>query len=159
KLDDIGDFADGDRFIDTPVTPYSSCMYVRLAFGVAAHLEPEILLIDEVLAVGDAAFQKRCLGKMGDVARAGRTVLFVSHNMASIESLCGSCMIIKGGRVDAIGPPAEMVSRYMTSELIRDHGARDLTIHAGRTNSSTPLMTSVKLRSHVEGAANMAGAL
>ncbi|HXD91114.1 MAG TPA: ABC transporter ATP-binding protein [Candidatus Binataceae bacterium] len=159
KFDEIVAFAEVERFIDTPVKHYSSGMYVRLAFGVAAHLEPEILLVDEVLAVGDAAFQKRCLGKMGDVARAGRTVLFVSHNMASIESLCGSCMIIKGGRIDAIGAPAEMVARYMTSELMRDRGGRDLTIHPGRTSFSTPLMTSVKLTSHLEGAANMGGAL
>src|ERR1700720_3990792 len=90
NLDEIIAFAEIEKFIDTPVKHYSSGMYVRLAFAVAAHLEPEILLVDEVLAVGDIAFQKKCLGKMGDVARAGRTVLFVSHSMTAIESLCGS---------------------------------------------------------------------
>src|SRR5437870_2274772 len=85
KFDEMVDFAEIEKFIDTPVKHYSSGMYVRLAFAVAAHLEPEILLVDEVLAVGDAAFQKKCLGKMGDVAKEGRTVLFVSHNMAAIE--------------------------------------------------------------------------
>jgi ABC-type polysaccharide/polyol phosphate transport system, ATPase component len=88
KFDEIVAFAEMEKFIDTPVKYYSSGMYVRLAFAVAAHLDPEILLVDEVLAVGDAAFQKKCLGKMGDVAKEGRTVLFVSHNMAAIESLC-----------------------------------------------------------------------
>jgi lipopolysaccharide transport system ATP-binding protein len=133
-------------------------MYVRLAFAVAAHLEPEILVVDEVLAVGDAAFQKRCLGKMGDVARDGRTVLFVSHNMASIEALCGSCIVISGGRVEAIGAPAEMVARYMTSQLIRDSGARDLLTHSGRTRGSIPLMNRVNVRSQsdaVDGGAKM----
>src|SRR5262249_54449439 len=88
KFDEIVAFAEVEKFIDTAVKHYSSGMYVRLAFAVAAHLEPEILLVDEVLAVGDAAFQKKCLGKMGDVAKEGRTVLFVSHNMAAIQALC-----------------------------------------------------------------------
>ncbi len=88
KFDEIVAFAEIERFLDTPVKRYSSGMYVRLAFAVAAHLEPEILLVDEVLAVGDAAFQKKCLGKMGDVARDGRTVLFVSHNMVAVQTLC-----------------------------------------------------------------------
>jgi len=159
KFDEIVAFAEVDRFIDTPVKHYSSGMYVRLAFGVAAHLEPEILLVDEVLAVGDAAFQKRCLGKMGDVARTGRTVIFVSHNMASIEALCSSCMIIKGGQLDAIGAPDEMVSRYMTSEIIRDQGTRDLRKHPGRSSISTPLMTSVALSSSEAGAVRIAAPL
>src|SRR5208283_3062483 len=151
KFDEIVAFAEVERFIDTPVKRYSSGMYVRLAFAVAAHLEPGIVLVDEVLAVGDAAFQKRCLGKMGDVARDGRTVLFVSHNMASIESLCRSCMIVRGGRIEAIGAPAAMVARYMTSELLRDHGARDLLAHPGRTRRSTVLMRRVRLRSELDG--------
>lgn len=159
KFDAIVAFAEVERFIDTPVKHYSSGMYVRLAFGVAAHLEPEILLIDEVLAVGDASFQKRCLGKMGEVARAGRTVVFVSHNMAAIESLCNSCLIIKGGRAEAIGSPTEMVSRYMTSELVDRGGVRDLTSHPGRSNRSTPLLTSVKLVAQAEGSAKMGAAL
>ena len=99
KFDEIVAFAEVERFIDTPVKRYSSGMYVRLAFAVAAHLEPEILLVDEVLAVGDAAFQKKCLGKMGDVAKEGRTVLFVSHNMPSVLNLCRRAVWIDDGRV------------------------------------------------------------
>ncbi|HPD75525.1 MAG TPA: ABC transporter ATP-binding protein [Methanoregulaceae archaeon] len=103
KLDEIVRFSEIERFLDTPVKRYSSGMYVRLAFAVAAHLEPEILLIDEVLAVGDAAFQKKCLGKMKDVATAGRTILFVSHNMNAIEQLCSSCILIENGRIRKSG--------------------------------------------------------
>ena len=99
KFDEIVAFADVERFLDTPVKRYSSGMYVRLAFSIAAHLEPEILAIDEVLAVGDAAFQKKCLGKMSDVARGGRTVLFVSHNMNAVERLCDSVICLKSGRL------------------------------------------------------------
>ena len=97
KFDEIVDFAEIEKFLDTPAKHYSSGMYMRLAFSVAAHLEPEILLVDEVLAVGDAEFQKKCLGKMGDVAGEGRTVLFVSHNMGAIRLLCESCIIIQNG--------------------------------------------------------------
>src|SRR5881628_1987103 len=97
KFDEIVAFAEIERFIDTPVKHYSSGMYVRLAFAVAAHLEPEILLVDEVLAVGDINFQKKCLGKMGDVARAGRTVVLVSHNMGAINALCSRCVILDNG--------------------------------------------------------------
>ena len=103
KFDEIVAFAEVEKFLDTPVKRYSSGMYVRLAFAVAAHLEPEILLVDEVLAVGDAEFQKKCLGKMGDVARKGRTVLFVSHNMNAIERLCNKVIIIHQGRIKKIG--------------------------------------------------------
>src|ERR1700687_3609359 len=110
KFDEIVAFAELEKFIDTPVKHYSSGMYVRLAFAVAAHLEPEILLVDEVLAVGDTAFQKRCLGKMGDVARQGRTVVLVSHNMSSIEALCGTCFYIRAGRLEGKGNPDEMVT-------------------------------------------------
>ncbi|HEX3127386.1 MAG TPA: ABC transporter ATP-binding protein [Thermoanaerobaculia bacterium] len=113
KFDEIVEFAEVARFIDTPVKHYSSGMYLRLAFAVAAHLEPEILLVDEVLAVGDAAFQKKCLGKMGDVAREGRTVLFVSHNLVAIESLCGRALWIDGGRIVREGPPGAVVSEYV----------------------------------------------
>jgi lipopolysaccharide transport system ATP-binding protein len=97
KFDEIVEFSGVSKFLDTPVKRYSSGMYVRLAFSVAAHLEPEILIIDEVLAVGDAEFQKRCLGKMEDVGRQGRTVLFVSHNLAAIEQLCNRCLLIQSG--------------------------------------------------------------
>jgi lipopolysaccharide transport system ATP-binding protein len=99
KFDEIVAFAEVEKYLDTPVKRYSSGMYVRLAFAVAAHLEPEILVVDEVLAVGDAAFQKKCLGKMGDVAKEGRTVLFVSHNMAAIENLCVKAILIDNGSI------------------------------------------------------------
>lgn len=99
KFDEIVDFAEIEKFIDTPVKFYSSGMYMRLAFAVAAHLEPEILLVDEVLAVGDAQFQKKCLGKMGEVTQQGRTVLFVSHNLNAIEELCGRCMLFQSGQL------------------------------------------------------------
>src|SRR5256884_476759 len=112
KLDEIVAFAELERFIDTPVKHYSSGMYVRLAFAVAAHLEPEILLVDEVLAVGDAAFQKKCLGKMGDVAKEGRTVLFVSHNMAAVRSLCSRAFLLSDGRILSSGAANEVVSAY-----------------------------------------------
>jgi len=100
KFDEIVDFAEVEQFLDTPVKRYSSGMYVRLAFAVAAHLEPEILIVDEVLAVGDAAFQKKCIGKMKDVSNGGRTILFVSHHMASIQSLCNKAIVLKKGMVD-----------------------------------------------------------
>ena len=113
KFNEIVDFAEIHQFIDTPVKRYSSGMYVRLAFAVAAHLEPEILVIDEVLAVGDAAFQKRCLTKMSEVGREGRTVLFVSHNMPAVLRLCTRCILLDNGYLKAIGPTDEIVDRYM----------------------------------------------
>lgn len=112
KFDQIVAFAEIEQFVDTPVKRYSSGMYVRLAFAVAAHLEPEILLVDEVLAVGDAAFQKKCLGKMGDVARQGRTVLFVSHNMAAVQSLCMRGLLLEEGRIKYDGQSDETIRRY-----------------------------------------------
>jgi lipopolysaccharide transport system ATP-binding protein len=115
KFDEIVDFAEVDDFVDTPVKRYSSGMHLRLAFAVAAHLEPEILLVDEVLAVGDATFQKKCLGKMGDVARQGRTVLVVSHNMASILSLCQRAVLLRYGTVARVGPVQEIVHAYLES--------------------------------------------
>src|SRR5213594_3149976 len=111
KLDEIIAFAEIDTYVDTPVKRYSSGMYVRLAFAVAAHLEPEILIVDEVLAVGDAEFQKKCLGKMQAVSKSGRTVLFVSHNMAAIESLCDSCLLLSQGRKDSEGIPEAVIRR------------------------------------------------
>jgi lipopolysaccharide transport system ATP-binding protein len=113
KFDDIVSFAELEKFIDTAVKHYSSGMYMRLAFAVAAHLETEILLIDEVLAVGDAAFQKRCLGKMEEVAAAGRTVLFVSHNMTAVTGLCRRAIWIESGSVGADGPVDEVAGMYM----------------------------------------------
>jgi len=112
KFDEIVNFAEVEKFIYTPVKYYSSGMCVRLAFAVAAHLEPEILLVDEVLAVGDAAFQKKCLGKMGDVAGGGRTVLFVSHQMNQIRRLCERCIWIDGGKIEKMGTTIEVVSAY-----------------------------------------------
>lgn len=115
KFDEITEFSGVTKFIDTPVKRYSSGMYVRLAFGVAAHLEPEILLIDEVLAVGDVGFQKKCLGKMQNVARQGRTVLFVSHNMGAIRQLCTACVWIDEGRIKEYGAPPLVIDSYFKS--------------------------------------------
>jgi lipopolysaccharide transport system ATP-binding protein len=115
KFDEIAAFSEVEKFLDTPVKRYSSGMYVRLAFAVAAHLEPEILLVDEVLAVGDAAFQRKCLGKMGDVATQGRTVLFVSHNMVAIQNLCQKAILLRDGRIAAQGPSQDVVSAYLSS--------------------------------------------
>ena len=123
KFDEIVSFAELEKFIDTAVKHYSSGMYVRLAFAVAAHLEPEILLVDEVLAVGDIRFQKKCLGKMGDVARAGRTVILVSHQLNQIRRLCQRAVWLDGGRLRKTGPAAELVSAYeedMTSGSVED---------------------------------------
>jgi len=113
KFDEILAFAEIDKFIDTPVKHYSSGMYVRLAFAVAAHLEPEILLIDEVLAVGDAAFQKKCLGKMDDVTKEGRTVLFVSHNMPMILRLCHRGILLENGRIAGSGNVQDIIEQYL----------------------------------------------
>jgi lipopolysaccharide transport system ATP-binding protein len=113
NFDAIVDFAGVEKFLDTPVKRYSSGMYVRLAFAVAAHLDPEILIVDEVLAVGDAEFQKKCLGKMGDVVRHGRTVLFVSHNMDAVSALCTHVVLVAGGRVSERMPPDEGIKQYL----------------------------------------------
>jgi lipopolysaccharide transport system ATP-binding protein len=113
KFDEIVAFAEIEKFIDTPVKRYSSGMYVRLAFAVAAHLEPEILVVDEVLAVGDAAFQKKCLGKMGEVARMGRTILFVSHNMAAVQKLCIQAVWLEQGKIIEAGESGEVISHYL----------------------------------------------
>lgn len=115
KFDEIVDFSGVARYVDTPVKRYSSGMYVRLAFAVAAHLEPEILVIDEVLAVGDIAFQKKCLGKMKDVAGQGRTVLFVSHNMQAVRTLCTSAMLLTNGTVMDIGNTESIIDQYKKS--------------------------------------------
>jgi len=117
KFDEIVAFAELEKFIDTPVKHYSSGMYVRLAFAVAAHLEPEILLVDEVLAVGDINFQKKCLGKMGDVARTGRTVVLVSHNMGAINALCTRCVVLQGGSITFDGPTIDATTQYYAESL------------------------------------------
>ncbi|HXC04908.1 MAG TPA: ABC transporter ATP-binding protein, partial [Bacteroidia bacterium] len=113
KFDEIVAFAEVEKFLDTPVKRYSSGMYVRLAFAVAAHLEPEILIVDEVLAVGDAAFQKKCLGKMKDVAGQGRTILFVSHNMEAVQKLCTTGILLDQGKLLCQGPIDQVTQRYM----------------------------------------------
>ena len=117
KFDEIVDFAGVEKFLDTPVKRYSSGMYVRLAFAVAAHLEPEILVVDEVLAVGDAEFQKKCLGKMEEVSKGqGRTVLFVSHNMAAVQQLCGRALLLKEGTISADGAVPALLQMYLQKE-------------------------------------------
>lgn len=115
KFDEIVSFAGIEQFIDTPVKRYSSGMYVRLAFAVAAHLEPDVLIVDEVLAVGDVGFQRRCLGKISDVARQGRTVLFVSHNMAAVQKLCSRVVWLRGGRIERMGAPDTVIAAYLES--------------------------------------------
>lgn len=120
KFDEIVNFSEVEKFIDTPVKRYSSGMYVRLAFAVAAHLDPEILVVDEVLAVGDAAFQKKCLGKMGDVAKEGRTVLFVSHNMTAVKTLCQSGIWLDKGVLTNSGDAKEVISAYMMGAFVKE---------------------------------------
>jgi lipopolysaccharide transport system ATP-binding protein len=112
RFDEIVAFAEIEKFIDTAVKRYSSGMYVRLAFAVAAHLDPEILIVDEVLAVGDASFQRKCLGKLDDVTRSGRTVLFVTHSLGMITHLCEHAILLDGGRIKLRGPAAEVVDSY-----------------------------------------------
>jgi lipopolysaccharide transport system ATP-binding protein len=141
KFDEIVAFSEIERFLDTPVKRYSSGMYVRLAFSVAAHLEPEILLVDEVLAVGDAAFQKKCLGKMGDVAGEGRTVLFVSHNMAAISALCQRALLLENGRKNIDGPVSSVTARY--GDLLDQASAGDLTSVQDRGGTGTAKTTSM----------------
>ena len=134
KFDEIVAFAELEKFIDTPVKHYSSGMYVRLAFAVAAHLEPEILLVDEVLAVGDITFQKKCLGKMGDVARAGRTVVLVSHNMAAINALSSRVVMLKDGGIVFDGAAAEATARYYAESLEVAEGGSSLLDRAREGN-------------------------
>ncbi len=143
KFDQIVEFAELTQFIDTPVKYYSSGMYLRLAFAVAAHLEPDILLVDEVLAVGDAAFQKKCLGKMNEVARQERTVLLVSHNMAALSNLCRTaCRFDRGRLVDA-GDAEDVIRKYLLDGRILDH--QDLSRHPARVPGRLPLMRSICL--------------
>jgi lipopolysaccharide transport system ATP-binding protein len=145
RFDEMVAFAEVERFIDTPVKRYSSGMYLRLAFAVAAHLEPEILLVDEVLAVGDAAFQKKCLGRMNDVAREGRTVVFVSHNLPSIEKLCQRVVVIDGGRVSMQGDPGECIAAYLGARM-DPKPAVDLAIVPRLDPRLVPVFTSLDLR-------------
>jgi lipopolysaccharide transport system ATP-binding protein len=138
KFDEIVAFAEVDKFIDTPVKRYSSGMYVRLAFAVAAHLDPEILILDEVLSVGDASFQKKCLGKMNEVSKDGRTVIFVSHNMATIVRICSRCILIEGGRIEADGAVDSVIRRYMETSAQHD-GACSFEINPAKAAQFTKL--------------------
>ncbi len=151
RFDEIVEFAGIGPFLDTPVKRYSSGMYLRLAFAVAAHLEPEVLIIDEVLAVGDAEFQKKCLGKMGTVAQEGRTVLFVSHNLDAVQRLCPRTILLEGGTLVADGPTAEVSHRYLSSAGGRfgpqkwidlsqapRKGAGAVRVHAAKYSSTSP---------------------
>lgn len=176
KFDEIVAFAEMEKFLDTPVKRYSSGMYVRLAFAVAAHLEPEILIVDEVLSVGDAQFQKKCLGKMGDVAAKGRTVLFVSHNMSQIARLCDTCVLLEQGQVKTVGPTAVVTSQYLKSdhgrlgERVYDSasapGDHVVTLRAVRVvvdgvvtqtiRQDSPVTIEMEFENHVEGACLLA---
>jgi lipopolysaccharide transport system ATP-binding protein len=128
-----------------PVKRYSSGMYVRLAFAVAAHLDPEILLVDEVLAVGDQTFQKKCLGKMSEMTRSGRTVLLVSHNMAAIQNLCRTCLVLDHGRLKFLGETEEAVRLYVAAESEANEYNLDLTSHPGRPATCTPIFQRLRL--------------
>jgi lipopolysaccharide transport system ATP-binding protein len=145
KFDEIVDFAGVERFLDTPIKRYSSGMKVRLAFAVAAHLEPEILIIDEVLAVGDQEFQAKCLGKMNDVATSGRTVLFVSHNMAAVESLCSRVALLQDGQMIADGETHAIIADYLTLNGVHNSGCVDLSCHGGRKKRYQQVMDRVAL--------------
>ncbi len=163
KFDEIVAFAEVEKFIDTPVKRYSSGMYVRLAFAVAAHLEPEILIIDEVLAVGDAQFQKKCLGKIGEVAHGGRTVIFVSHNMGAIRSLCTEVIWLNEGKVSEHGPSAQVVDSYLrttikesgssidVADALRQDGTGTrLRIQSIQFNDGTPIFHGEPLKVRIE---------
>ena len=143
KFDEIVEFSEISRFLDTPVKRYSSGMYVRLAFAVAAHLEPEVLIVDEVLAVGDAEFQKKCLGKMEDVAGHGRTVLFVSHNMAAVTSLCSRAVLLDSGSVVESGPTREVIGAYL--QRGKDASSKLLTDRTDRTGTGAVRFVAVGL--------------
>jgi len=143
KFDEIVAFAEVERFLDTPVKRYSSGMYVRLAFAVAAHLEPEILIVDEVLAVGDAEFQKKCLGKMQDVASGGRTVLFVSHNMSSIVKLCTKSLFLEKGKVNTFNETSAVISEYRTTS--ESHGNQTISPRNNRVGNGKVRIQNISM--------------
>ena len=143
RFDEIVDFAEIDQFMDTPVKHYSSGMYVRLAFSVAAHLEPEILLVDEVLAVGDIAFQNKCLGKMGDVAQQGRTILFVSHNMGVMQTLCQRGILIQQGNIVVDGTITDAVDTYM--QTLEQVGSQDLATRTDRQGRGRVRLVDIEI--------------
>ena len=148
KFDDIVAFAEVEKFIDTPVKRYSSGMYIRLAFAVAAHLEPEVLIVDEVLAVGDTAFQNKCLGKMQGVAKEGRTVLFVSHNMAAVQHLCKRVIVLEGGKIAFSGETREGIDHYfktVSGDSVNCNTVQvDLARHRGRPANYKPILQSLE---------------
>jgi len=146
KFDEIVDFAEIEKFLDTPVKRYSSGMYVRLAFAVAAHLEPEILIIDEVLAVGDSQFQAKCLGKMDDVSRnEGRTILFVSHNISAIRNLTGKSMYLKNGKLEAIGNTNSIVDQYFQDNISAASKTKGLEFYRRQHRNALASFLSVKV--------------
>jgi lipopolysaccharide transport system ATP-binding protein len=146
RFDEIVAFAEIEKFLDTPVKRYSSGMYVRLAFAVAAHLQPEILIVDEVLAVGDAEFQKKCLGKMREVsAGEGRTVLFVSHNMGAITTLCKRAILLEKGRIVADGESPAVVEKYLIPSSAELGGVYDLRSTSARNGSFAPIIVAARV--------------
>jgi lipopolysaccharide transport system ATP-binding protein len=154
KFDAIVSFAEVERFIDTPVKRYSSGMYMRLAFSVAAHLEPDILFVDEVLAVGDAAFQRKCLGRMGSIANEGRTVLFVSHNMAAVQSICKRAYLLEKGTIVQEGATHDVVDSFLA--LITTTAEQSLSERTDRHGSGRLRLTDVALRgSRLSGSENV----
>ncbi|HQR42450.1 MAG TPA: ABC transporter ATP-binding protein [Gemmatales bacterium] len=155
KFDEIVAFAEVEKFLDTPVKRYSSGMYVRLAFAVAAHLEPEILIVDEVLAVGDQAFQQRCTLRMREIGKSGRTIIFVSHNMPAISNLCDRCVMLQAGKVVVDGKSSDVIRMY-NRDVISGGAESDLTAHRGRTSDSMPTMSYVKV---VNDQNNLVGAV
>ena len=148
KFDEIVDFAEVEKFLDTPVKRYSSGMYVRLAFSVAAHLEPEVLVVDEVLAVGDAQFQKKCLGKMEDIGNTGRTILFVSHNMNIVRQLCNKGILLENGRVKFIGDAVTVVSEYLTNHY-KNNAVANLASFANSYGNDEIKVYSIELLNSV----------
>ncbi|MDX2229161.1 MAG: ABC transporter ATP-binding protein [Leptolyngbyaceae cyanobacterium bins.349] len=143
KFDEIVDFAEVEKFLDTPVKRYSSGMYVRLAFAVAAHLEPEVLIVDEVLAVGDSQFQRKCLGKMETVASEGRTVIFVSHQMAAINNLCSTCVVLKSGQLKFQGKTEQGIKHYL--EACVQNSAEDEDLQSFRPSWAKPIIKSARI--------------
>ena len=148
KLDEIIDFAEVDKFVDTPVKRYSSGMYVRLAFAVAAHLEPEILVIDEVLAVGDAQFQKKCLGKMEEIGKKGRTILFVSHQLNMIENLCSRTILLSNGNVEKQGDTKEVLVYYLKDVIETAIFDNDLATRVNRSGCGSIILTSFRVEDY-----------
>ena len=141
RFDEIVDFSGVEQFLDTPVKRYSSGMYVRLAFSVAAHLDPEVMIVDEVLAVGDSDFQRKCMGKMQDVGKGGKTILFVSHNMHSVKTLCKSALMLQRGQMKGFGPVDEIVDQYVN---MMENDTIDLSDHEGRKGTGLLRITGAK---------------